>query len=329
MLIAVNTESIVGAYVRFREEAAPTLLYAHRLPIETRGGEPREKAMLRTLAALANELVREGAPILLRASGSGRAETILVSIDTPWQETRVRTENFERNQPFTFTQSMVAMALEKTRASAPEKTLVDESIIGTILNGYETRDPYGKKTRRASVIVLSSLIDEKIAGGINATLRGIFHTKNILSIVGSSLRYQAMRAAFSHERDALILDASGPLISISLVRKGLFTALAEVANDPDSRRWVNTVTSELASIAEKYPLPRIIFLLAHDAHTSSLRQALAKGDLGKLWLSENPPKIVPVLASHLSGLVRHTTTTPPDLQLLLMALYFSHFSSEQ
>lgn len=324
VLINIGVGSVAGAYAHYTEKGAPTLLYTRRLPIEVRKDELHEKAMLRALAILGNEMIREGTPILMRAIGTGRSDTILVSIDTPWQETSVRTENFERNHPFTFTKSMVATALEKTRASTPRKILANESIIGTILNGYETRDPYGRKAHRASVIVLTSLIDERIAGSINATLRGIFHTKHILSIVGSSLRYQAMRIAFPHERDALILDATGSIISISVVHKGLFIALAEIANDADDRSWVDKVISEFTSIAEKHPLPRVIFLLARDSEIAAFRQALEAGDLGKLWLSDDPPKIVPVLASHLGGIVRQTTAMPPDLELLLMSLYFQH-----
>jgi len=324
VLIDIGAESVAGAYARYMEGEIPTLLYTRRLPIEIRRGEPHEAAMLRALLVLGDALIREGAPILMRATGSGNAHTILVSVDTPWQKTSVRTENFERADPFVLTKSMVTTAMQETSASVPGKHLADDSIIGTILNGYETHNPYGRKVRRASVIVLSSLIDEKIADGITTALRGLFHTTNILSIAGSSLRYQAMRTAFPHEHDALILDATGPAVSIALVRRGLFIDLAEISNASNKRTWVAKVIGEFAAIAEKYPLPRVIFLLARESDISLLQQTLTEMNLEKLWLSDNPPKIVSVLASHLNGLVRQSTATPPDLQLLLMALYYQH-----
>jgi len=131
-----------------------------------------------------------------------------------------------------------------------------------------------------------------------------------------------VRALFPHEREAVILDASGPLTSVMLVRKGLFTALAEVSPGARGQSWIQTVIDEFAKLAEQYPLPRTIFLLAREPGITSLHQALDAANLEKLWLADNPPKIVPVLASHIAGTIRQVTTAPPDLQLLLMALYY-------
>lgn len=326
VLIDVSAGSVAGAYARYKENEAPTLLYTRRVPIEIKSKEEHGLSLLRALKELGDVLIREGAPALARATGSGSADKILVSVDTPWQETKVRTEYFERETPFSFTRSMVATAMEKMSATTPGKTLADESIVGTILNGYETREPYGKKAHRASVIVLTSLIDEKISEGIAGTLRGLFHTKDIFSISGSSLRYQAMRTAFPHEHDALILDAVGPLLSIALVRKNLLIAVTEVSDavSTNSDLWIKKVTEELTELAKQYPLPRTIFLLAQEQDVSELEKALNAAKLGGLWLSDNPPKVVPVLASHIIGSIKQVTTAPPDLQLLLMALYYQN-----
>ena len=324
VLVDISADSVAGAYAHRKEGEAPVLIYSRRLPIMARTDEPSERAMLRALAILGDDLIREGAPALLRATGSGSAGIVLVSVDTPWQETSVRTENFERESPFVFTEDMVAMTLEKTRVIPVGKILADESIIGATLNGYETRNPYGKKARRASVAVLTSCIDAGISEAITAALQSAYHTKNILHIAGSSLRYQAMRAAFPHERDALILDATGPLISIALVRQGLFVALSEVASTAPHCSRIDIITGELADLAKHYPLPRTIFLLARESEVATLRETLGTVHFSTLWLSDNPPTIVPVLASHLVGLVQQATAAPPDLQLLLMALFYQH-----
>ncbi len=327
IFVDISAGSVAGAYAHYKKDEAPSLLYTRRLPIEIRDGEPHERALLRALSVLGAALIREGAPILARHTGSGSADTVLVSVDAPWQETKIRTEYFERESLFVFTKKMVAVALEKTGVAPPGKLLADESIIGTVLNGYETNEPYGKKARRASIIVLASFIDEKISEGIAAALRSIFHTKNILLIAGGSLRYQAMRTAFPHERDAFILDAIGPLISIALVRRDLLVAVAEVSDAASVEHidlWVQKITGEFTEMAKRYPLPRTIFLLAQERNISSMEQALNAAKMGGLWLSDNPPKVVSVLTSHIIGSIRHVTTAPPDLPILLMALYWQH-----
>ena len=325
ILIDISASSVAGAYVWYVKDEIPAVLYTRRFPIEMRKDEPQEQAMLRALKVLGDTLIREGAPAFARVSGSGTADAILVSIDAPWQNTSVRTEHIEQKEPFIFSKHLVTELVEKTNPKALGKLLVDESIISTLLNGYETRDPYGKKVLRASVIILTSFIDEHVADRIATTLRSLFHTTRIVPIAGSSLRYQALRIAFPHEHDVLILDTAESFISVALVRKNLFVALAEISStDDDHRQWVEKVLNEFSVIAKEYPLPRIIFLLARESDISSLQQALGAGNFGELWLSESPPKIIPVLANHIAGLVRQATTAPPDLQLLLMALFYHH-----
>ncbi|HCG99375.1 MAG TPA: hypothetical protein DE036_06160, partial [Actinobacteria bacterium] len=141
VLIDISADSVAGAYAYAVEGELPVVLYTQRLPIETRAGEARARAMLRALQTLGETLIREGAPMLARATGSGSAAGFFVSVDAPWQKTSVRTEYLEQKTPFTFSKSLVAAALKRSRAASPDHVLVDESIIGTILNGYETRDP--------------------------------------------------------------------------------------------------------------------------------------------------------------------------------------------
>lgn len=329
VLVDVSTTSVAGAYALYAEGHQPVMLYARRVPVEERKSEPIEASMMRALQVLGETLIREGAPILSRAIGSGSADTILVSIDSPWQATSVRTEHIEDTAPFTFTKSMVIGLLQKTSVVPPEKFLADESIIGTILNGYETRDPYGKSVRRASVVVLTSLVDKKAAESIVGALRGFFHTKRVLPIASNSLRFQAMRAAFPHEGDALILDATGPYVAIALLRRGLFVAVSSIAESAvNTASWKAKVGSALEKLAEQYPLPRTIFLLAEESDAPPLREVLDSADLGTFWLSDNPPTIVSVLPSHLSALVEQASSGPPDLSLFLMALYYRHRSAD-
>jgi len=323
ILIDVGANGIAGAYVRYEEGESPTVLYTRYVPVELRVSESREQSMLRALTVLGTTLIKEGAPTLARATGSGRADIILVSIDAPWQDTSVRTELFESKEPFIFTKNLVTKRLEETNVAPGEKMIVDESIIDTILNGYETRSPYGKEVSRASVVVLTSLIERNVVNSIVTELRGLFHTTRILPIAGSSVRYQAMRLVFPHEEDAIILDATGgSLVSVALVRKGLFSILVQIQAPGERRDWLESVRRELGEISKSFSLPRTIFLLAREPEIFSLRQNLETANFSPIWLSDNPPKIVSVLKNHLRGSLKHLAKDPTDIILLLMALYF-------
>lgn len=330
LLIDITTDSVAGAYAQYKEGGKPILLYTKRLPIQVKEGEFREHAMLHTLKVLGATLILEGAPILMRTTGSGHSDSIIVSVDAPWQTTSVRTKHFERQTPFIFTKDIVNTALEKNTTIPPGKLLANESIIGTILNGYETRNPYGKKVHRASIIVLTSFIDEHIAVGVATTLQGLYHTKDMLLIAGSSLRYQAMRTAFPHERDTLILDTRGSVTSLSLVRKDLFVALAEVSdNVANSDNWTEQIVRKLSTLTKRYPLPQTVFLLTEESNIPLLRKTLEPMYAGKLRTSNTQSKIIPVLVSHILALVQQTGIASSDLQLLLMTLFWQYHSSEE
>ncbi|MEK7604662.1 MAG: hypothetical protein AAB442_02625 [Patescibacteria group bacterium] len=328
VLIDVGARSVTGGYAHFPADVLPQLVYTTRVQIEFRDGELEQEAVVRALTELDEVLIRDGAPALLRLTGRGSADAILVSVDAPWQRTFVRSEYLEEQKPFVFSRRLVASVLEKTQAKPTGKILVDESVIGTILNGYETKDPYDKEVHRAEIVILTSLIDESIANAIITTLEHAYHTKNVYPIAGSSLRYQVIRTVFPHERDALIFDVTEPLTSIALVRRDLFMAHSQVTeNIATVEGWVQQIRTELAELARQFPLPRTIFLLAREPEIFGLQEALAAAKLGDLWLSDSPPTVVPVVAGQLANFVQQSTTSPADLLMLLMTLYWKNQST--
>ncbi len=329
LLVDIGAGSVGAAYAHFPLRAPPTIAYAKRLSIEPKAHEDRETAMSRTLSTLCESLVREGAPALARVAGHGRVEAILVSISAPWQSTVLRHEKFEDTKPFTFTRKMLSDGVDQAGLAPKGKLLVDESIVGTMLNGYETHEPFGKQTTRAQVIMLASLIDEHAARSIALALRTTFHTERILSIAGSSLRYQAVRSIFPHEKNAFILDTTGPEIAISLIRRGLLVSVTEL---PDGQagtpEWVAEVRKAFGDFASRYPLPRVIFVLVEDEKLEPVKAALADKEISKMWLTEDPPKLVPIQLPQLPPM-KQTSETPPDTILQLMALYWKEHGHDE
>lgn len=321
VLVDFGSDSVGGAYVLSAPSTSPVLLYARRMPVEARRAEPQESAALRALAVLLDALLREGAPTLARAVGSGNVGEIIVSFDSPWQKVSMRTEHLEQEMPFVFTRSLADALLEKTRDKAFAGPFADERVVGTILNGYETREPHGKKAHRAEVVALSSVIEAHVAEQVVAALRGIYHTRRITPLAACPLRYLAIQRAFPHERDTLIIDAMGSATSVALVRKGMLSALAEAPGSRGGSAYARRVGAALAALAKQYPLPRTIFLLAREQDAAALRKDLDPANLGNFWLSDNPPKLVSVLPSALGALVRQSSASSPDLMLVLMALY--------
>ena len=111
------------------------------------------------------------------------------------------------------------------------------------------------------------------------------------------------------------------------MRRGLLVAVTEVsesASAQDTGALVQEIVDELTELAKRFPLPRTIFLLQEEKDASVLEKSLNAAKLAGLWLSDNPPTIVSVFPNHITEFVKQVATTPPDLSLLLMALYWQH-----
>ncbi|MFZ2500632.1 MAG: hypothetical protein WAW90_01435 [Minisyncoccia bacterium] len=321
VLIDIGNDSVAGAYAHYQEDCAPNLLYTQHFSIEVRGDETHENALLRTIQTLGNDLIREGAPTLARITGSGSADSILVSIDTPGQETAVHTEHFEAKDPFTFTKNMVEERLKKSAVTISDKQIIDESVIETTLNGYTTNSPYGKKVHRSSATIFTSLAPAETALNIRSTIERLFHTRNVHLISGVSLRYQALRDVFPHEHNAIILDTTSVLsTSIALIRKNMFVTMTSLTVPLSDEAWMSSIMSELESIAEQHPLPQTIFLLSRDSDIFPLRQKMAVTPFARCGYLKTPPKIVPMIKGMIRVSTSHANTDLSNTTLLLMAL---------
>lgn len=317
ILADIGPRSVAGAFV-LATSAGARMVYAKRLPVEARADESREAATSRALAILGEALVREGAPALQRAGGAN-ARDILIAVDSPWQELRLHTERFEKKVPFSFSSRMLSLAREKARAEVPEGlAYADDSVLATTLNGYDTKRPLGKEAHRAEVIVLASFLNQSVVQSLHDAFASLFHTRAVKTIASGSLRYQAMRAAFPFEENALIVDSLGERTTIFHIRSGMLSGLSETE---DGAPWGQGVVTHLAELAKLNPLPRTIFLLASAADGPGKQQELASAGLASLWLADSAPRVVSVSAGQAAGPVALGDTLA-DMPLGLMARFW-------
>jgi hypothetical protein len=361
VLIDVSSASVAGAYAVFKKGQKPSVIYTKRIPIGAREGEPRAEDMERTLAELTQTLIKEGAPVLARSTGSGRVRGVLACIGAPWQETNIHTETIEPVHPFTFTRNILEET-ERTVAEIPrDRVLSEESVIATLLNGYEVSNPFGKRVERADLLILSSTLDAKVTAAVSSTLRKAYHTRAIRITAFSPVAYTVFRDVYPHEKDYLIFSVGGETSDITLVKRGLLASSAStthgladmlraadrvpaIAREPvalptdsavdpahdlgKSARitaakgdWVAGITSALAGIAKDQALPRTLFLLAEEGAQDFLKTVLDEGPFRTLLLSDEPLAIIPVVPQHFAPYVNTRGEAEGDVPLAMLALF--------
>ncbi|MEK7510829.1 MAG: hypothetical protein AAB582_01150 [Patescibacteria group bacterium] len=363
-LIDVSSASVRGAYARVEEGKPPIICYTAYLAIDpsvdgSRPGDLPEAQMLACVASLSERLIREGAPVLREMTGSGDVKHVFVSIGAPWQQSEVRVEMIEAENPFLFTKLHLEGA--KRKNPIPEGKLESgEAVVATILNGYESRQPFGKKVKRADLVILSSMLDRAIVEAIQKTLRQAYHTHNIHMTAFAPVAYEILRDLYPHQKEFLVFDVAGTATDVVFVKGGLLIDVktldagvhdllhaartsgvtgidAESGNIIDPSRnarfasrvtevqaaWLESLRTTLSDFSARHPLPRTIFLLADGETRDFLKRLLDSDPLRTLWLSEEPFKIVPVLPAQFTEVVLFRGTASGDAYLAMLALYYS------
>ncbi len=233
-LIDVSSASVRGAYARIEEGQPPTICYTAHLSIEPQTGTPETATpfvadMLRALEELVGILQKEGAAALRTATGSAHVKQVFVSIGAPWQESNVRVESFEKETPFVFTRALLDEATK--RNELPEGMIESgEAVIATILNGYESRQPLGKRVKHADLVILSSMLNEEVMRSVEKTLRHAYHTHEVTIAAFAPVAFEILRDQYPHQKDFLILDVAGTATDVAVVKGGLLVDVKTIGN---------------------------------------------------------------------------------------------------
>lgn len=356
-LIDISSSSVGGALVQYVNGSLPTLYFSVRVPVELYEGELLSAGMLRALSTVERMLVEEGGPTMRREVGSGHVDNVLVSVGAPWQDTTVTSRSVQKGQPFTFTHHVLEEATADIEPASEDRLESGRNVIATILNGYETQNPFGKKVTRAEMIILSSTLEKEIAKQVLTSLRRTFHTHDVTLTAFAPAAYSVFRDLYPHQKDFIVLDVSGTATDAAFIKRGLLADVRTVAHgthelleagkvaahahslpsigmiDPlrnasfESRSaelektWLLGLREVFADFAEKQALPRMLFLLADDTARGFLKRVLEKSELRSLWLSDEPLSIVPLLPAHIAPYVKTRGLAEGDVYLALLALY--------
>jgi hypothetical protein len=326
-LIDIDSSSVGGALAHLSSNDAPVVYFTIRQTIEAREHEEISEAMLRTLAELSDKLVTLGAPILRQETGSGHIDRIFVSVGAPWQKTKIRIEAISETKPFVFTQAILAEVIKKGEEIPAGYTKSDEAVVATLLNGYETEKPFGKKATRADIIILSSLLDQKVAKEIEKTLRATYHTHALTLTIFASVSYAAFRDIYPHEKNFLLLQVAGEATDIAFVKRGFLVDVASIPHglndlrEENEKEWLSYIEASFQDASVRHALPRTLFLLADESARDYLKRLLDSSSMRSLWLTDDPLRVISVVPAHFAQFVKSRGNAEGDVFLALLALF--------
>ena len=335
-LIEVGADMVRVGYVYGIPNTAPVLVYTGTVPVVQHEGEEIIESAKRAIRAGYDLLIKEGAPALARYAKSARVEDVVAAVGSPWEDTVVRTVRIEQQAAFTFTREI----LKKAQQDKPEQKTEESgriysepAVISTMLNGYETRDPFGKRVTRADVITATSSFDARVVAALKEAAHAAFHQHTMHITAAAPLWFSVFRDAYPHEHDFLIITAQKSTSDFVFVKQKHLVLCAAmptgfipdrtdgVAEKGNSTIWTREAEVALKTFSETHALPRTVFLMGEEHVSESLRGVLQNTALRSLWLSDAGVAYIPVRAEAFASFVSCLPDVSRDTHLLILAHY--------
>jgi hypothetical protein len=228
LILDVGSGSVGGALVIPRLEEPPHIAHTLRFPL-TFQKEVDIKRMEHELIAL---MGKAGAS--LRSTSHElfgiQPKRACVVLASPWYLAHTHTVSIKEKESFTVSTKLIDKLSDdsehsfkeivaKREAAAQTKFMrIEQSMLKTLLNGYPTSSPHGKKAKQMEAALFISLVAEPFVDKIFSCLQDQLELKSISLHSFALLSFVVMRTLYPQEDDFLLIDIGGEVTNISLVR---------------------------------------------------------------------------------------------------------------
>lgn len=354
LTIDIGSTSIGGAFVVFKDGETPLMPYMVRESIDFPDEKRSPVCMVRALETVMNALDEQGLPALSRTARTHHVDRVFVSLSSPWQDIRVETKVIADGKPFVFSREMLANAVRGRASLADERKELQVEVTATLLNGYQTDSPFGKRAERAEILLLSSSMDGETMGLVNRATKRFGARQGTLISPLQSLAHAVLRAQYPHDKDFLLMVVSDEATDVLFAHHGIIMDATSIGiglarinrsrketmrtlrvnegptetsdeavtiTPEDEGAWAGLVTDALKEFATRHALPRMVFLVTNDGSADSLKRLLDTPQMHALWLSDEPLTIIPVVTKLLSSFIHHQGSADADVMLDLVTLF--------
>lgn len=225
----VGSGSVGGALVLHSKKSPPTVLYSTRSEILFKQEITASRLLslcLRALSEVVLALTHEGFD---KAGFSQRRLPIveaLVSLSAPWTASKTSFLRVKNERPVRITEAMFRMLLADDRrntvSSVPKGGIeIEHKLVKSVLNGYETAEPYGKEALTAEFTTLSSYSLPKVTEKIADIISHLLHTNRTSFHSFSLLSFTVLRELFPLCENFIFLDVSAEQTEVSVVKKNV------------------------------------------------------------------------------------------------------------
>lgn len=179
-------------------------------------------------------------------------DTIYCNVSAPWMSSQKRKVTYTKNKPFIFTADLEKKLVEKELSISLKKNLdyaqhdvalIDRQTVNIYGNGYAARKPLGTSMTDVCIHSLVSVMSRDTKKLFEEAIEKVFH-RDLVFVSNTFVSYQALRTRLPHTNDAIIMDISGELTEVLVVKKD---NLVHIGSIPvGSNHVVRTLSTMLA-----------------------------------------------------------------------------------
>jgi len=248
LVVDVGSSSVGAALVSASKEAQAKVVYSTRLscPVPDSAGADRNyyiTAVSQTLEQVMKTVLDQHHPI----------HGYHIIFSSPWYSSQTNVTRIDHNSPALISRHAVEKLVDESEQkfiseSGANSEVVEHRVIRTKINGYETADPYNKKTKSAELTFYVSLIAKDILEAVRRIIEKNFHSRNSEISSFSLAAFSALASIVPEEKDLLIIDVRGEVTDISVV---IDAALMKTSSFPQSKNGlIRTIASGLGQSPE-------------------------------------------------------------------------------
>ncbi len=289
LIVDIGSASVGGAFVVVKKSGGIRIQAAVREPMvfqKTLDAVRFRSAMLEAL----DRVLRA-----IRHTTDVRPEAVLCVLSSPWHIAHTEEVSEEKKRQFVIThrhleELLAGRALafaERARQTNPRGEAVElfeTEALRIKLNGYETTDPYGALARRIDIALHASAGPSKTLGAIRKHIQDTYNLERVSFRSFPLASFTVARDLFAEERSFLLLDVTGEVTDVSLVRNN---ALARSTSFPAGS---NTMLRDIAEAFHTVPEEaRSLLLLYFDGRaelSTSRKIERVLGAFQKTWMRE-------------------------------------------
>lgn len=224
LLFDIGSSSVGGALFYTGENGTPKIIYSVREPILLEKNMDIDNFLLLTV----DSLKKVSSNICMK--GLGAPVKIFCILSSPWHASQTRVIKLNKEEPFIFNEKMAdeLIAKEIKLFEAEHKAIYHEDNkvkiielknIQTKLNGYNTLNPFNKKTTELELTTFISISEESILKKFRDAIGRHFHLEEIIFSSFLMSSFTVARDIFINQDNFLLVNIGGEVTDISMVKK--------------------------------------------------------------------------------------------------------------